>query len=381
MNFSELTEFLDGLVSKTGIPGVDCLIYKRHKEVYRHSAGYKDVKNKKEICRDEIYNFYSLTKILTAVSALQLIEKGNLSLDTPVYEFIPEAKNMTYTRNTGKDKTEIEQVKTVMTIKHLLTMTAGFDYDIHKKEIVDIREKTNGRSPTKEVIKALLKAPLLFEPGERWNYSLGHDVLGVVIEEVSGKLLSEYMNENIFEPLGMTESGFKRDYSKADRFSLQYMYNDETKKAEEMTIENDHVFGTEYESGGAGLISTVNDYIKFADTLTGMGVNASGVRILSKDSVNILRTNQLTPEQMPSFDWSHLKGYGYGLGVRTLIDPIKGNTLSTKGEFGWSGAAGMYASMDPDREITILYAQHMRNNLEPYVHPLLRNHVYKALNS
>lgn len=380
MNFTELTEFLNKLVTDIGIPGVDCVVYKDHRKVYRHSAGYKDVKNKKEIQQNEIYNIYSISKIITVTSALQLIEKGLLSLDDPVYDFIPEMRHMTYLKESDNGKKEITEAKNTMTMKHLFTMTAGFDYDLQKKEIIETEEKTNHKSPTIEVVKSLAKAPLLFEPGEHWNYSLCHDVLGAVIEIVSGKKLSEYMKENIFDPLDMKESGFKRDYSKADRFAHQYTYNDKTKTADEMTVENDFVLGTEYESGGAGLISTVDDYIKFAETMTAKGTSLSGTRIISERFVDLLRTNQLSESQLPDFNWTQLKGYGYGLGVRTLMDPIKGDTLSTKGEFGWSGAAGMYVSMDPERKVTILYAQHMRNNLEPYVHPKLRNYVYKALN-
>lgn len=379
MNFKELTYFLDGLVNKIGIPGIDCVVLKEHDMVYRHFAGYKDVKNKRKIEGNEIYNFYSPTKIITVVSALQLVEKGLLSLDDPVYEFIPEARHLTYLKDIGNGKTEISETRKVMTVKHLFTMTAGFDYDIHKKEIVEVEKKTDNKAPTQEVIRTLVQTPLLFEPGEHWNYSLCHDVLGAVIEIVSGKKLSEYMKENVFLPLGMSESGFKRDYTKSDRFALQYFYDDEEKKAKEMTIENDHVFGSEYESGGAGLISTVDDYLKFAETMTYKGLSRSGTRILSEKYVDILRTNQLSEKQLPDLDWIQLKGYGYGLGVRTLMDPKLGNTLSTIGEFGWSGAGGMYVSMDPTKKLTILYAQHMRNNLEPYVHPRLRNQVYKAL--
>ena len=219
MNFKELTYFLDGLVNKIGIPGIDCVVLKEHDMVYRHFAGYKDVKNKRKIEGNEIYNFYSPTKIITVVSALQLVEKGLLSLDDPVYEFIPEARHLTYLKDIGNGKTEISETRKIMTIKHLFTMTAGFDYDIHKKEIVEVEKKTDNKAPTQEVIRTLVQTPLLFEPGEHWNYSLCHDVLGAVIEIVSGKKLSEYMKENVFLPLGMSESGFKRDYTKSDRFA------------------------------------------------------------------------------------------------------------------------------------------------------------------
>ena len=378
MDFTELTKFLDRITVDPGVPGVDCSVYKDHKEVYRHCAGYKDVKNGKKMQGDEIFNFYSPTKILTAAASMQLVEKGLITLETPAYDIIPEMKEMTYLKDVGDGKKEISKVTKPMTIRHLLSMTGGFDYDIHKKEIEDEKKRTDGRCPTVETVKEIIKAPLLFEPGEHWNYSLCHDIMGAIIELVSGKKLSEYYKENIFEPLGMTESGFYRDWSKADRFAHQYFYNDETKHADEMTIENDHVFGTEYESAGAGLISTVNDYMKFAETLTNMGTSPDGTRILSPDSVNEIRRNQLTEKQLPDVDWTQLKGYGYGFGVRTLLDPKKGETLSTVGEFGWSGAAGVYISMDPTKKITVVYAQHMRNNLEPYIHPRLRNHIYAS---
>lgn len=378
MDFTELTEFLDRITVDPGVPGVDCSVYKDHKEVYRHCAGYKDVKNGKKMQGDEIFNFYSPTKILTAAASMQLVEKGLITLETPAYDIIPEMKEMTYLKDVGDGKKEISKVTKPMTIRHLLSMTGGFDYDIHKKEIEDEKKRTDERCPTVETVKEIIKAPLLFEPGEHWNYSLCHDIMGAIIEIVSGKKLSEYYKENIFEPLGMTESGFYRDWSKADRFAHQYFYNDETKHADEMTIENDHVFGTEYESAGAGLISTVNDYMKFAETLTNMGTSPDGTRILSPDSVNEIRRNQLTEKQLPDVDWTQLKGYGYGFGVRTLLDPKKGETLSTVGEFGWSGAAGVYISMDPTKKITVVYAQHMRNNLEPYIHPRLRNHIYAS---
>lgn len=375
MDFGKLTEFLDGLTVDPGIPAVDCLIYKNDKEIYRHSAGFKNVKSGEKIRGDEIYNFYSPTKIVTAAASMQLVEKGVFTLDTPVSEFLPEARDMTY----FDENKEIRKVKNVMTIRHLLSMQGGFDYDIHKKEIEEVKQKTDGRCPTLETVNAILKAPLLFEPGEHWNYSLCHDVMGAVIEIASGKKLSEYMRENIFEPLGMSESGFYRDYSKADRFAHQYFYDDDKKAAEEMTIENDHVFGTEYESAGAGLISTVADYMKFANTLTNLGKAPNGARILTEESVNTIRTNQLGPVQLKDVDWTQLSGYGYGFGVRTLLDPKAGKTLSNVGEFGWSGAAGMYISMDPYEKLTVVYAQHMRNNLEPYVHPRLRNHIYSAI--
>ena len=137
--------------------------------------------------------------------------------------------------------------------------------------------------------------------------------------------------------------------------------------------------GSEYESGGAGLISSVDDYIKFANVLCNKGKTQKGEKILSECTIDLMRTNHLDKTSMKDFNWIQMRGYGYGLGVRTMIDKAKGGSLSSIGEFGWGGAAGTYAMIDPENEITVFYAQHMLNNQEPYVHPRIRNIVYQCL--
>jgi len=165
---------------------------------------------------------------------------------------------------------------------------------------------------------------------------------------------------------------------KRSRMASQYVYNMETRTYAPKEG-NVYVLGSEYESGGAGLISTVDDYMRFADTLCGFGTSPDGVRILGKNSVRLMRRNHLTAETWPDFNWAHHGGYGYGLGVRTLVDSTRISTLSQDGEFGWSGAAGAYVIIDPENELTVYYAQHMLNSQEEYIHPRLRNAVYADL--
>ena len=168
------------------------------------------------------------------------------------------------------------------------------------------------------------------------------------------------------------------EMEKRARMAAQYAY-DGAARTYAPKAGNDYVFGSEYESGGAGLISTVDDYMRFAETLCRFGISAEGERILSENSVRLMRMNHLTAQTQPDFNWTHLDGYGYGLGVRTLVDPTRISTLSLGGEFGWSGAAGAYVIMDPETELTVYYAQHMLNSQEEYVHPRLRNIIYAAL--
>ena len=144
-------------------------------------------------------------------------------------------------------------------------------------------------------------------------------------------------------------------------------------------LENEFVLGSEYESGGAGLISCVDDYAKFSAAMANGGNTPDGNRILSPKTIDLMRTNRLNPTQMKDFDWSFLGGYGYGLGVRTMIDPVRCGANSPVGEFGWDGAAGCYVIIDPENRISLFYAQQMREGLGYYVHPRIRNILYSCL--
>lgn len=378
MDFTPLTNFLDSLPG-IGIPGVDCLVYYKHRPVYRHTAGWADVKNKREMTPDTLYNIYSLTKIATSVAALQLFEQGKFIMSDPLYEYIPEFKDMMVSEPNEKGEYIPRPAKNPICIQHLLTMTAGLTYDAEMPEIKEVLEKTNGKGPTLEIAKGIAKANLAFEPGAKWNYSLCLDVLGAFIEVVSGKKLGEYIEENILKPIGMKDSGFDETPERLEKMACQYEYNSETKVATEIPKDNMFRLGTEFQSGGAGIISSPNDYILFLDALTNGGVALNGEKILSRPTIDLMRTNHLDKNQLADFNWDALIGYGYGLGVRTMINKAAGGSLSSLGEFGWSGMGGCYALIDPDRELCMFYAQHMINNLEPYTNPRLRNLLYNCL--
>lgn len=378
MNYDNLTNFLDKITSWR-IPGAVCRINSHGKEVYEYHCGYSDLSSGKLMHGDELFNLYSLTKLITCVSALQLFEKGEFLMNDPLSDYLPEFKSMMVreTRPNGTDM--LVPAKTPITIRNLFTMTAGLTYDHSSPSLNEMKKATNGRCPTREAIRALAKEPLVFHPGESFRYSLCHDVLGALIEVISGMKLSEYMKKNIFEPLGMEDTFFTLPESKRERMMTQYIFDDRLGKAVKTEQGNEHKMGTEYESGGAGLISCAADYMKFADTLCLGGTSRSGARILSPRTIDLMRTNHLTPKQREALDWKQLDGYSYGLGVRTLVDPAAGS-LSPKGEFGWSGMAGTYVIIDPENQLTVFYGQQLINNQEPYVHPRIRNIVYASNN-
>ncbi len=378
MNFKELEAFLE-YITKWRIPGADCAIYHKNKPVFRYSAGYADVKSKKPITPDNLYYLYSTTKVITCTAALQLFEKGKFLMTDPVWEYLPEFKEMYIQKTAENGVAELVKAGKSIEIRDLFTMSAGLTYDLNTPSIKAVKKKTDNKCPTRDIVKAIAKDPLMFEPGTHWNYSLCHDVLGGLIEVVSGKKLSEYLDENIFKPLEMKDTGFYLTDEKKQRIATQYSFDDEKNIAAAIPWTNEYKFGSEYESAGAGLISSVDDYIKFANTLCNKGKSPNGERILAKRTVDLMRTNHLDETSLKDFNWIQFRGYGYGLGVRTMIDKAKGGSLGPVGEFGWGGAAGAYLLIDPENEVALFYIQHMLNNQEPYVQPRIRNIVYSSL--
>ena len=241
-------------------------------------------------------------------------------------------------------------------------------------------KETDGRAPTLDIVRALAEDPFDFEPGTRYQYSLCLDVMGGIIELVSGMSLGEYMEENIFAPLGMKDTSFGMNDEMRARLATQYTYDVSAGGAKEIPKDyNWLVFGTKYESGGAGLVSSVSDQILFADALANYGVGKNGNRILSKAGIDIMRTNHLSAEQTAIFgSEDHFRGYGYGYGVRTNLTPTLAGNLSPVGEFGWDGAKGSYFSADPENRVAIFYAEHM-GGLGRITQPRLRNIIYSCL--
>ncbi len=374
MNFTKLQEFIDSLPAY-GIPSADIIVYQDHKPIWRHSAGFTDTDAKTPVRGDELYFMYSCTKVITCVAALQLFERGKFLMRDPVANFLPEFANVKVRRGTYS-----EPAKAPLTMRHLFTMTSGMSYNLTSAYIQDVQEKTNGRCPTRQTIAAMANMPLDFEPGTDFLYGLSHDVLAAVVEVISGMKFGEYVKKNIFEPCGMTESGFALTDAVKVRMCPQYRYNDKRGVAEKAPLSNMYVLGTEYESGGAGLISSVKDYVKFADALACGGVSATGERILAPMTVEMMRQNCLSGTALETFKgrWAGLDGYGYGYGVRTFTDPAAG-ALSSPVDFGWQGAAGSYMIIDPKNRLSLFYAQHMLNNKEAYVHPRIRNCFYAGL--
>jgi len=337
--FHELTEFLDSFL-KMGIPGVDCIVFHKGREIYRHMNGISDIDTQTPINGKERYYIYSCSKPITCVAALRLWERGAFKLDDELADYMPEFAEMTVRTENG-----VVPAKNKITVWNLFTMTAGFTYNVGSENLKRAQKETNGTCPTRETMRYLAQDPLDFEPGERWQYSLCHDVLAALVEEVSGMPFEEYVAEHIFTPTGMIHSSFLLPESELNTISGQYCYLAEEKRVERVTA-NFCRLGSKYASGGGGCVSTVEDYMKFLEAWRQDDV------LLKHDTLELMLAQQLNAKQMKTYVLS--ANYGYGLGVRC--------PSTDRSDFGWGGAAGAFLSSDRINELSIFHAQHVLNS-------------------
>ena len=335
--FETLKKFCDSLV-ENGLPGLDLAVFKNEECILRYLAGYNDLENKIPMNGKERYNIYSCSKPITCTAALQLYEKGLFSLEDKLSDYLPEFSEMTVKTENG-----VVSAKNSILIKHLFEMTAGFSYDVNSEAIKKCREETGGRCQTRDAMKYLAKEPLDFEPGDRWQYSLCHDVLAAFVEVVAEEKFEEYVKKNIFDVVGMNDSTFMLPDEELDTIAEQYIYENGTHR----NVGKRpcwYKIGSEYASGGAGCISTVEDYIKFLEGLR-------TYKLLSKETLDLMCTHRLTEHQNRTY-WS-ASTHGYGLGVRCPVG------IGNYKDFGWGGAAGAFLAVDRENGISMYMGSHL----------------------
>lgn len=385
MNFRALDNYLDSVLEEKNVPGFGVAVYFRGDLVHLYTGGYADMENDVKVAPDTLFNLYSASKLSTCTATMQLWEAGRFQLDDPVSAYLPEFREMMVEETGENGEKTLRPAAAPITIRHLLSMQAGIANPLSIPAVQKVKEETGGRCPTREIVRAAAKAPLAFEPGTHFRYSFCHDVLGALVEVVSGERFGDYLRTHVFEPLGMTDTGFQVPEEKRSRMAVEYYnYDSRTKTARsaERRYGYDMRLGPDYESGGGGLASTVPDYAKLAQTLCAFGVAPSGERILQKETVQRLRENQLSSAALADFErfgGPSKLGYGYGLGVRTLLDRERNGSRSQNGEFGWDGMLGSYVLIDPEAEIALFYAQHEGGSPWWDWHGEMRNAAYSCL--
>lgn len=367
MDLSCVKKRMDALL-ELGVPGCSISIRKDHKEIYRYICGVRDRDTGIPMDGNEKFYIFSCTKPITVAAAMQMMEKGLLTLDAPVSEYIPEFKDVLVEENGA-----LVPPHEPITVHHLMTMSAGLNFNINEDTVGD-RNTLN----TYDMAVQMCRKPLLFHPGDRFKYSICLDVLAAVMEVASGVRFGQYLKENIFDPLGMKNTGFDL---KASPMAAQYQCPKSTKDVVFIGNQHPYLFNKHYESGGGGLVSTLDDYALFADAMACDGVGATGAQIITRSSIDALRENQMGKfVRDPQFSCATGPGYGYGLGVRTLIDKSQGQR-SPLGEFGWDGANGAFVIIDPENHLSFSFMQHIRNwpDLMGQFYAPIRDEVYEAL--
>ena len=339
--YSMLKKRLDSFLVY-GLPGYDVAVLRDGKEDYRATVGYRDLAKTTPLDGSERYHLYSCSKPITVTAALMLLDEGVIRLDDPVADYIPAYASLLVKQKDGS----VAPAKNTMTLFHLFTMTSGLAYPLSGEWLDRVREETDGRCPTVEIAKALATLPLEFEPGESWLYSQSHDVLAAVVEVASGMRFGEFVQKKIFTPLGMKDSTYRADDSLV---GVTDQFRFENGVIRDVGLANVYQFGTEYESGGAGCISSMHDYLLFLEALR-------TDKLLSPETFRLLSTNQLSGGMLEGFNRRSAQlaqlGYGYGLGVRC---PMEGASVS---DIGWGGAAGAFAAVDKSLGYSLFYLQH-----------------------
>ena len=387
MNFHLLEQYLDSLNEEYGIPALDMIVTKDHETVFRRMVGFSDPERKKPVSPKDFYLLFSCTKLVTMTAMMQLIEQGKASLYDPVSRFLPEWENMTVMNGDWKTRglffspklsEPSHYAKNRVRIIDCMAMMAGLTYDLHSEAIEELlAEKPDAN--TREVVAAIARMPLLYEPGTRYQYSLGHDVIGAVIEVISGERFSDYLQRHIFDPLEIRDLTCHPTEEQLSRMSASYEFQPDTKTMKLTEAMNNYMLTPNYESGGAALAGTAESYAAVVEALANEGVGRSGARILKKESVMMFTHSVTTGQALQDFRVGRFQEYAYGLGVRVKTEAVPG--WSPQGEFGWDGAAGGYAVVDPFNHIGIFYVEHIRNFFEGYsvIHPRVRDLVYKGL--
>lgn len=358
MDINRIKRIMDSCIERHEENCAAAVVTRNGKEELAYSCGKADIEKGIMMQPDTICRGFSISKISTSVACMMLIERGLLDFDINLEWIIPEFANPVYIKD-GK-AIQSRSIK----IRDLLNMTSGIPYPGYENEGIDKTNELWGKldesirgghsMTTLEFASAAGKCPLMFDAGDTWMYGASADILGAVIERVSGQRLSSFMEENIFSPLGMTDTAFYVPKAKEDRLAAIYINSGD--KPQLYTDHNLCIYDVNevpaFESGGAGLFTTARDYAKLGAMLSCMG-EYNGKRILGSRTVEFMSSNGLTDKQKQTYNWDSVKGHGYANFLRVIEDRNAAGTLANKGAFGWDGWTGTYLLCDAKEKMSV----------------------------
>jgi CubicO group peptidase (beta-lactamase class C family) len=374
------------------LPGWLIAVARRGRVAHLETYGYRDRERELPVAADTVWRLASMTKPITSVAAMMLYEEGAFELKDPISTWLPEFAAMRVYKGGSSQRPETVPAAGPIRVWHLLTHTSGLTYGFHYAHPVDAVYRSLGfewgnpaGADLAECCRLWASAPLVFEPGTEWNYGVSTDVLGRLVEAVSGQPFDEFVRSKILGPLGMTDTDFWVPEERADRLAAPYLANPAGAHAPALAIDGSAALTPPVAlSGGGGLIGTAGDYLRFAEMMRGKG-ELDGVRLLSPRTVEYMTVNHLPGgadlEQYgrPLFSETTFDGVGFGLGVSVVADPAAGKVLSSRGEYGWGGAFSTFFAVAPEEDLTILFFTQL---LPSSTHPIrsqLRQLVYQAL--
>ena len=376
-----ITQAMQGYVDEGLLAGVVTMAARDNKIVHFESVGFRDLEAQAMMSNDALFRIYSMSKPITGVALMSLYEEGKFRLADPVEKYLPELKDLqVYVGMDDDGELITEPQNHKMTIRELMSHTGGLSYGIFAQSGVDSKyveaDLLNTNNTLEEFTKRLGKIPLKHQPGSTWEYSVSVDVQGYLVEKLSGQSFGSFLEERIFEPLGMTDTDFHVPEEKASRFAQVYGYDDQGKlEAGEGFPDANFLIDPVFESGGGGLVSTAMDYMRFSQMVLNGG-ELDGVRILAPLTVDLMHRDQ-TPKNMAGSVLG-AQGTSFGLDFAVIDDPVEAESYST-GEFYWGGAAGTWFWIDPVENLVFIGMIQQFGNKLPNVRATSKRLFYQAI--
>jgi len=387
---ARISGWMKGWVDSGKLPGLLVAIMRKGELAFAETYGKADVERNKPVRPDTIYRIYSMTKPLTSTAIMMLYEEGRFQLDYPISKFIPAFANPRLYVGGARGKLDTVPAEREITFRDLLSHTSGLTYGFMESNPVDaLYRSKNGvdfqtaTTSLKDVVERLATFPLIAHPGKAWNYSVSTDVLGYLVEVISGQPFEKYLVENVIKPLGMVDTDFFVPDSKHERFAANYQAGAGGKlEVIDDPTKSRYLKPRTVNSGGGGLVSTASDYLRFCKFMLNKA-ELDGVRLLGRKTVELMTMNHLNGDMaamgMPRWSESTSEGIGFGLGFSVTLDPARAHIVGSRGEYAWGGAASTAFWCDPAEDMAVVMLTQLMPSTTYPIRRELRVLSYQAI--